>query len=288
MKRAFKTVLTSIFVVLVLATIGMFWFDQITYYLFYHEPDTTAESSLHCPKESNVALIRIYGPIVRYVEFRDDMMVQSPSVQVVETIEKLERMKRIRAIVVEIDSPGGDPVAAEEVMTALGRSQKPTVALITSWGCSAAYMIATGADTIIASALSEVGSIGVTGSYLDYSGQNEKEGIIYQSISSGKYKDTGDPDKPLTEEERELLMSYILEAHDIFVKIVAANRDMPVEKVAEIADGSVMLGEDAFDAGLIDQTGGIGEVRDWLAEKIGTQPVFCTFGPEKFLHPEAL
>jgi len=118
-------------------------------------------------------------------------------------IDEIENDEYIGALIVEIDSYGGYPVASEEITNALKRMKTPVIALIRESAASGAYLIATGADKIYASEASDVGSIGVTMSYLDYSEQNKDQGIIYQQLSSGKFKDSGDPDKELTEEEED-------------------------------------------------------------------------------------
>lgn len=138
--------------------------------------------------------------------------------------------------------------------------------------------MATGADTIIASPFSDVGSIGVTMSYLDYTQQNRAEGIEFVSLSSAKFKDYGSPDKIMTAEERSLLERDLKIYHDEFVKQVAENRDMSLEDVEKLADGSTMPGSLALEAGLIDSLGDRETVREWFAQELGLdseEVVFC-------------
>jgi len=200
---------------------------------------------------------------------------QTASENIVLAINEAQKNDRVKAIILEIDSYGGYPVAGEEVALALKRASKPTVALIRGGGVSAAYMAASGADEIFASKNSDVGSIGVTMSYLDYVKQNEKEGLTYIPLASGKFKDTGDPDKILTREEKDLLMRDIDIMHQNFVRMVAENRNLEIEKVAQLADGSSMLGEMALENGLIDRIGGMFEVEEFLKNKIGAEVDIC-------------
>jgi len=190
-------------------------------------------------------------------------------------INEANKDENIKAIVLEVDSYGGMPVAAEEVANALKDADKPTVALIREAGLSAAYWASTGADIIFASANSDVGSIGVTMSYLDNVAMNEKEGLTYNQLSTGKFKDSGDPNKPLTDEEKELFMRDNQILHDNFVKAVAENRGLGLEKVKELADGSSMLGQMAMENGLIDKIGSLYEVEDYLKQKIGEEAEIC-------------
>jgi protease-4 len=192
-------------------------------------------------------------------------------------IEEVESNPDIRGIVLEIDSSGGYDTTGKEIADALKRAGKPTVAFIRGLGLSAGYYAATGADMIFASPLADVGSIGITMSYLDYSEQNKQEGITLNILSSGKFKDALSYDKPLTNEERALIMRDINKAHEIVVSEIAQNRNLAREKIAPLADGSSMLGPDALELGLVDQIGGLPEVRAYLAEKIGHEVEICNY-----------
>jgi protease-4 len=112
-------------------------------------------------------------------------------------------------------------------------------------------------------------------SYLDYSRQNQKDGLTYNQLSSGKFKDTGDPDKALTAQESELLMRDINIIHQNFIKAVAENRNLDIKKVENLADGSTMLGQMALENGLIDEIGSQPEVEKYLKEKIGQDLEIC-------------
>ena len=229
----------------------------------------------------NVAGVILHGRLVTYISPADydvdgNLLVdQTASEDIVYSIKEAENDDAIEAIILEIDSYGGSPVGAEEIANALKNTKKPTVALIREGGVSAGYWAATGADRIVASKNSDVGGIGVTGSYLDYSGQNEKECIIYNQLSSGKFKDAGDPDKALTQEERNLFMRDVNILHQNFIKIVAQNRNLDIKKVEALADGSSMLGEMALKNGLIDQIGGELEVIEYIESQIIAQPQIC-------------
>ncbi|MCG2688567.1 S49 family peptidase [Candidatus Parcubacteria bacterium] len=194
---------------------------------------------------------------------------------IVWTIESAEQDESIKAIILDIDSTGGDPVAAEEIANALKRATKPTIALIRSYGLSAAYFGATGADIIFASAISDVGSIGITYSYVDNAKRNQVEGLTYNQISSGKFKNMLDPDKPLTYEERQLLERDMKIIHENFVEAVAENRGLDIEKVRALADGSSILGQMALENGLIDKIGDLYDVREYLEGIIDEEAVVC-------------
>jgi len=257
--------------------------DEIFWQLdsFVSENDYLADSSYTEETACNVLGIELHGDLTTYIPHTDTdeggfaLTDSTASENIVYAINEAEKDDSIKAIILEVDSYGGYPVAGEEVAIAMKNAIKPTVALIREGGASAAYMAASGADKIFASQNSDVGSIGVTMSYLDYVNQNQKEGLTYIPLSSGKFKDTGDPNKTLTQEEKNLLMRDINILHENFVKMVAVYRNLDVKKVKKMADGSTMLGEMALQNGLIDQVGGINEVEKYLEEVIGEKPEVC-------------
>lgn len=222
--------------------------------------------------DCNVAVINLHGDL--YVDaIAEDGEISST--KIVDAIEKADKDGNIKAIILDINSHGGSPIAGEEIANAARRAEKPTVAVIRENGLSVAYWVATGADTIFASKNSDVGSIGVTMSYLDNSRKNEKEGLTYNQLSLGKFKDTFDPDKILTAEEKELAMRDLKIFHENFIKAVAENRELDIEKVRQLADGSSMLGEMAIGKGLIDHIGGLYEVEGYLHSELGEPAVVC-------------
>lgn len=231
----------------------------------------------------NIAVVPVIGDITSYGEYADENGNPYTSTTMGETLSLLDTTlydPYIEGVLVLVDSPGGEAAAAqlmsEELITT--SLYMPVAAYIVEIGASAAYLVATGAERIFASPFSDVGSIGVTMSYLDYTKQNEAEGLEFVSLSSAKYKDYGTPDKPLTADERALLERDLKIYHDEFVKQVAGNRGMEIEKVAELADGSSMPSSLALEAGLIDEIGGKENVRNWFAEQLGLtsdEVVFC-------------
>ena len=160
-------------------------------------------------------------------------------------------------------------------MLAFKNSQKPVVAFIRDIGASASYLASTGAQKIFASRFSDVGSIGVTYSYLDYSEKNRQEGIRFIELNSGKFKDTGNPDKALTQEEIALYQRDIKITRDYFIQMVAENRKLSIAEVSKLADGSTLMGNDAIKAGLIDEIGSLDDAQNWVKEKIGTDVELC-------------
>jgi protease-4 len=186
-----------------------------------------------------------------------------------------EALDNIIGTIIEVDSYGGSPAAAEEIAEALKLTNKPVVAFIREAGTSGAYYAVAPADYIFALKNSDVGGIGVTQSYLDNVSKNQQDGYSFVQLSTGKFKDSGSPDKPITQEERNLFMRDLEIVHENFIQIVSENRNIAVEKVREIADGSSFLGEQAVELGLIDETGGYAEVVSYLSGLIGGEVSVC-------------
>lgn len=238
---------------------------------------TSSEEYSSC----NVLGINLHGYLTTYVptlgseddsvEYQAQYGDAVGSEDIVGAIWEANNDDSIKAIMLEIDSTGGSPVAGAEVAKALNESTKPTVAVIRQSGLSAAYWAATGAQWIFASKNSDIGSIGVTSSYL----QELNPDANYIQLSSGKYKDAGDPDKPITEEEKKLFMRDVNIIYENFINDVATNRHISTDEVRAIADGSSVLGDSAKSLKLIDQIGGWQEAENYLESLIGETPSVC-------------
>lgn len=230
----------------------------------------------------NIAVVPVTGDITTFPNQEADPESYSYPVANVDDILQQLRMAEgdpnIAGILVRIDSYGGSPVASEVLADAIKASSLPVAALIREVGTSGGYLVASGADTIFASALSDVGSIGITMSYVDNVGKNAKDGFGYVQLSSAPYKDAGDPNKPLTAADRALFERDLKIYHEEFVRQVAENREMPVEEVAKLADGSSMPGALALEKGLIDALGNQAATRSWFAQELDllvTDITFC-------------
>ena len=232
--------------------------------------------------ECNIAVLPIEGIILPYGSSVDYGEFVTTPRDVREFITAAENEIAILGIMFDINSPGGTHVAAETITDLVKNSRLTTVALIGDTGASGGYMIASAADTVIASAMSDVGSIGVTMSYVEESEKNEEDGLTFVELSTGKFKDTGNPNKPLSDEERALLESQLATVQAEFVRIVAENRELDVTAVETLADGSTLIGEKAREAGLVDVIGGRDQAREAFATALSKSPeeiVFCEYYP---------
>lgn len=227
----------------------------------------------------NIAFMPVEGTILPF-----NGLIDVPLVIVPETIERFvydsENEDGIDAILIEINSPGGTPVASQRIAESLRNSSLPVVALVGDVAASGGYMVAAAADHIVASPMSDVGSIGVNMSYVEESKKNEEEGITYVQLTSGEFKDAGSPNRPITDEERERFQADLDLVHKEFIGLVAEYRGLEVSTVELLADGSSMPGVRAIDNNLIDSLGGMNRAIEVLAELTGKtvdETVICEY-----------
>ncbi len=219
----------------------------------------------------NVGLIKIRG-IITTQEDEFTLDDQAASDEIIKLIKKAEENPDVKAILFEINSPGGSAVASKEIADEIARVSsnvnKTTIAVIREMGTSGAYWIASSTDLIIASPLSVTGSIGVISSYLEFNKLFDKYGINYRRLVAGKYKDIGSPFRNLTDEEQKILQKQLDSVHEYFIKEIAKNRNMDVEKVRKLADGLFYLGEEAQKLGLVDVLGDKETAKDILKDTL--------------------
>ncbi|ODS38709.1 MAG: hypothetical protein A7316_07400 [Candidatus Altiarchaeales archaeon WOR_SM1_86-2] len=177
----------------------------------------------------------------------------------------------VKAIVLDIDSPGGGVIPSKELMYKVRGSEKPVVARIGESGASGAYYVASAADTIVADEDSITGSIGVTMILFQYYELFDKLGIGVKVITSGERKDIGSPYRNMTEEEEERLQEIIDKIYSHFISDVAENRGMPLSELRELANGDIYLGSEAFENGLVDELGNLNDAIDIAAELGGIE-----------------
>jgi len=199
----------------------------------------------------------LLAPTVKVVPVRGVISVYNgaSSQRIAQQIASADSDSSVKAILLEINSPGGYIVATEEISRAVEACDKPVVAWIREEGASGAYWVASSADLIVAEPASITGSIGVTASYLQYAGLLEKYGITYERLVTGKYKDMGSPYKELSSSERTMLQSKINVLNEQFIGHVSRARGMSESNVRALATGEIFLGSEALENGLVDQLG---------------------------------
>jgi protease-4 len=184
-------------------------------------------------------------------------------------IDALKDDSKIKAIILHINSPGGSVVGSEMIYNALRRVAKikPVVAVMDSVAASGGYLVALGADYIIAHNGTLTGSIGVIMQSAEVTELASRLGVSLENFKSNKLKAAPNPMEKVTDEVRHAIMQNIDEVYNYFTSQVALRRKIPILRVREIADGRVYSAGHALGLQLIDEIGDEESALLWLHEK---------------------
>jgi protease-4 len=228
---------------------------------------STNDSFSMTPNGNTVAIIPLQGEIGYGSSHSSGESIITPEM-IQAAISKAESDSSISSIVIDVNSPGGSPVASEEIMNTINNTKKPVVIWISDVGASGAYLAASSADKIIASPSSMVGSIGAVMELTDLSKYYQQNGVNKYSIKAGQYKDLGADYRPLTTAERNMLQGMVDQDYNHFIDIVSENRHLDTNYTNSIAQGKIYTGTQAKDLKLVDETGGEKSATD-MAAKLG-------------------
>ena len=189
-------------------------------------------------------------------------------------LEELMNDDDIKAVVLRVNSPGGDAYASEQIWHQVARlkEKKPVVVSMGDYAASGGYYISCGASWIVAQPTTLTGSIGIFGVIPEGSElMKNKLGLHFDGVSTNRHSDMmgsmyGMPIRPLDAEETQLLQNYINRGYSLFRKRVADGRKQSVDAIENIAQGHVWLGQDAIGIKLVDQLGGIDDAVKKAAE----------------------
>ncbi len=174
----------------------------------------------------------------------------------------------VKAIVMRINSGGGSPAAAEEIVSAMEKIDKPIVVSMGDVAASAAYYISAPADRIIANPDTITGSIGVIWVFQNRSAFYEEEGTSFYVSKSGEFKDLGGDWRGLSDNEKRYVDQVVSEVFGRFVKAVAEGRNLSLSQVKDMADGRVYTGAKAKELGLVDEFGSLDDAIE-VAARLG-------------------
>jgi len=206
-------------------------------------------------QKSRIAKIDLFGVIAQEIPGQigasmvDDLILQ---------IRQAADDDSIAAILLHIDSPGGEVTASDNLYheLTLVRPNKPVIVYLDSVGASGGYYTAMGGSHIMAHELCLTGSIGVIMQAINYEGLSKILGLSTLTFKSGALKDLLNPSRPASEAEKKLVQDMVAETFEKFSSIVVTERDFPDQKLpTEVADGRIVSGKQALDLKLIDATG---------------------------------
>ncbi len=176
----------------------------------------------------------------------------------------------VRAVVLEVNSPGGGVTASDEMHQSIvdfkKNTEKPVVVSMGDTAASGGYYISTAADEIVANETTLTGSLGVIFQLNNFEELADKYGYKQVVIKSGEFKDIGNAFRQITPEEREIFQSLVDESYAEFVDVISSGRGIPKDRVREIADGRIYSGQRAKELGLVDSFGGLDEASEEARE----------------------
>jgi len=165
----------------------------------------------------------------------------------------------VQAIVLRIDSPGGDALASADIHHAVERIRREIPVIVSMGGVAASggYAMACGADRIFADRMTVTGSIGIISGKFAFGGLMDSLGINVEEVATGPMASMNSPFRPYTERERGRAFDLLEDGYNLFVEMVAEGRGMTFEEVDSVGRGRVWSGSDALEIGLIDEYGGV-------------------------------
>jgi protease IV len=207
---------------------------------------------------------------VQVVDIEGELVESRP---VIDQLKRYEDSNSVKAILLNIDSPGGGVAISQEIYAEVKRlrekKDKTIVAYLSSTGASGAYYVACAANKIVANPGTIVGSIGVIAEWVNYADLLEWAKLKDIVFKTGEFKDTGSPTRALTDNERKYFQGLIDDMYVQFVEAVSTGRKMDLQEVRSMADGRVFTGRDAKQRKLIDEIGNFQDAVDLTAKLAG-------------------
>ncbi|MCX8029538.1 MAG: signal peptide peptidase SppA [Brevinematales bacterium] len=220
----------------------------------------------------NVGLVEVKGAIITDEEELTQDFVSAQRIS--EDIKKLADAPNIKAIRIDITSPGGTVSGAETIVSALDYAKskgKKIVVYMKELAASGGYYISVPADFIIASRGTITGSIGVISQSLNIKGLLDKIGVKPYTFKSGQYKDILSPYRDISEDEKKIIQRIIDVYYNRFIEVILKYRGDKLKKqeLLKVADGRIIIEEDALNYKLIDAVGDENTVEEKLKELTG-------------------
>jgi protease-4 len=235
------------------------------------EEDDVIDNAKHLqgPSDANrmTAVINVKGVILSDT---NSSYENANSAKICKLIRIADNDSRVAAILLYLDTPGGEVTASDEIWNAVKRAKKPVVAYMGSMAASGGYYIASGADKIVAHRTTLTGSIGVIIETWNYHVLINRLGIEPQVYTSGKMKAMLHGGRKTSNEEKNIVQELVMSSYREFLKVVSDGRKIPYEKLVNspLTDGRILDGKQALAAGLVDMNGYFDDaVRE--AEKMG-------------------
>jgi protease-4 len=207
---------------------------------------------------------------IQVVDIEGELVQSRP---IIDQLKRYEDSNSVKAILLNIDSPGGGVAVSQEIYTEIKRlrekKDKIIVAYLSSTGASGAYYVSVAANKIVANPGTIVGSIGVIAEWVNYADLMEWAKLKEIVFKTGEFKDTGSPARALTDNEKKYFQGLIDDMYVQFVEAVSSGRKIDLEDVRSMADGRVFTGRNAKERKLIDDIGNFQDAVDVTAKLAG-------------------
>lgn len=217
-------------------------------------PAVRLQPALPMSVENGVAIIDVAGVLTKQVSIIQRLFGGTSTAQITDAVRAAAMNESVKAILLNIDSPGGSADGLAECADAIfaARLVKPLHSHVDGMCCSAAFLLASQSQTITAGRMSLIGSIGTRMTVYDLSGLFSKAGIRTVSIDTGEYKSAGVPGTVLSEKQEAHLRHVVQVFQNDFIASIMRGRRMTRQSVDAVADGRVFIGDEARQVGLID------------------------------------
>jgi len=228
---------------------------------------------------NRVAVVKIEGVIA------DSERFGAARSKIMASLKEAERA-RVRALILRVNSPGGSVAACQEIFASIEQIKDKNLPVVASMGdvaASGGVYVSMAANEIFANPGTVTGSIGVIIRTSDLSHLYDKVGISPKVVKSGAHKDMLATYRSFSKDEELLLQDVINDTHNQFVEVVAASRNKTKSEIEQIADGRIMTGRQANEAGLVDSLGGLDKAIKRASALAGIEgdPQLLLFQPRK-------
>lgn len=233
----------------------------------------------------NIAIYYAYGDVVQsdassIMQSKNHCIAAST---VCKDLEDLMNDDNVKAVVIRVNSGGGDAYASEQIwhQVSMLKAKKPVVVSMGDYAASGAYYLSAPASWIVAQPNTLTGSIGIFAIFPDLSGLvTQKLGVKFDEVKTNRNSTFGNlMARPFNAEETAMLQAYVNRGYALFRKRVADGRRLPVESVEKIAQGRVWIGADALNIKLVDQLGGLDDAVKKAAQLAKIKDYYTTEYP---------
>lgn len=218
-------------------------------------------------KADQIAILYAEGEIMPDGPDSPYDMEQRITEKVAAELIKLKNDDQIKAVVFRVNSPGGSAYISEQIWHQVVelKKVKPIVVSMGNMAASGGYYISCAANKIVAEPTTITGSIGIFGIFPNATGLMDKLDVTTDIVKTNTYADLGDLSRPMREDEKTLIQTYIERGYETFITRCADGRGMTKEAINEIGQGRVWTGEQAKERGLVDELGGINKALEIAA-----------------------